>query len=89
MRRTLLLAALLSTAAFSSPAAHASACVDTGKLRDRVGWCTYSNGCASAYADATPQIMDDTYVVWGCAGEDGVFLCYGHARTYVCTDDRP
>ncbi len=80
------LGAALFSAATVAPA-HADGCLDTGKLADRAGACTWNGDqCASGYADATPQIMDDTYVGWACTGgEDGTYVCYSHARTYYCT----
>jgi hypothetical protein len=66
--------------------AQAGRCLETGKLEERLGGCVWGGPCAGAYADATPQIMDDTYVVQACAGgEDGVHACYFHARTSYCT----
>lgn len=78
------LGAAIATGTFAP--AHASACLDTGKLEDRIGAC-WGERCATAYADATPQVMDDTLVVWTCAGADGgTYVCYAYARTYRCTD---
>lgn len=84
MRAALALGAFLA-AAFVTPS-HADGCLDTGKLDERVGGCTWNDGrCASAYADATPQIMDDTYIVTACAkSSEGTYVCYWHARIYRC-----
>lgn len=88
MAPSLLLAAAAVAALVPLGPASADGCVDTGKLSDRAGLCADGNGCASAYADATPRIMDDTYVVWGCADGRDTFVCYAHARTYTCTNER-
>ena len=71
-------------------AAHGDGCVDSGKLADRFGACTWDDGrCASGYADATPRVMDDTYGVWACVGgEGGTYACYSHARTSTCLPPR-